>query len=820
MKTLYLLLATALIAAPTFSTAAIASEPLTANYDARVLTSPIGGRVLSDKGVAVEYATVVFTDNEGRYVAGTVTDAEGRFDIELKRGDYIMELTCMGYKPYKKSLTLSDELSLGDISIESDAMEVEEVVVKGNAIINRADGYSVALGDSKYAEGRNAREALRYVPGLWVDKDDNITINGRGGVVVMLNDRIVHMSSTELLNYLETIKAEDIKSIDIVRSAGAKYDASAGGSILKITLRNPKNNGLYGSVSMKYERIERIDTMSANYAPSVSFNYMKNKLSLSTAFAYGRINQGEYDDISIYYKDRPDTTDSRFKNNGVYNNLNYYIRGVYQIDDRNSVGLDYDLGVYSQQSDSYSESWFRGESYGDNTVYSNAFQANPRRWMHTHNISANYRNKLDTLGSEILVVADYNISRMQSRQSYTTNMSRVNNLETFSYIYDNSLRNSDLYTVRLDATHYFNKRWNIGYGAKYSYSMMTSDYGYYTSDNDVDWIFNNDYSDNYDYNEGVAAAYVSTNGSFGRFSLVAGLRIENTDVTPKSNKENLSVHRNYTDLFPSASFSYSIKSDGSYLVSASYRRSIVRPGFSLLNPRRTPVSSIATSVGNPYLNPYYRNDVSLNFVLDGKYTFEFGYQKATDKFAQIVTIDPVNPEQFLYIFDNYDNEEHFTVNTYLPFSPFKWWDINLSGGIDYQKTTVLGKKYSALGYYSQLLMLFSLPKDWSVELSGSGAGNFLEGNMRVVNPIIQANGSIRKSFKDGKYVVSLNVSGLGVNKMNIEIDEREFTQKLTNRQTYNTPRFGVTFRYNFKAGKEFRAANVVKGNSEEASRVR
>ena len=782
----------------------------------------VEGSVIGAEGEAIEYASVVFTDEAGAYVAGVVTGEGGLFSLELAAGTYRMEVSYIGYRTFEKQIEVTGAMSLGQIVLEAEELKVDEVLVRGNAVVHRADGYSLMLAGSKLTEGRNAREALRYVPGLWIDNEDNIKINGQGDIQVMINDRIVTMSSSDLLRYLETIDAEDIKSIDVIRSAGAAYDASVGGAVLKINLRNRKTDGLFGSVSMSYERADSLDT---RYRPSVWLNVMRGKLSMSTGFTYNRSKGVEHNVMDSYYKERGDTISTVYSNKNMDESYNYSLRGVYTIDNRNSVGVDYNMNFYGHGLEGVSDAYVWGNSYGDRVGYMGMLNSYPMGWTRSYDLSVNWRNTLDSLGSYVLLVADYHRSK-NSNRSHTTNIVRFDDpaypgttglSEGLDYLRDATHRRNDFYTVRSDVTKVFSPKWSLGYGAKYSYSYMSSDFGYYTSEDDKVWNYDFRYSDDYRYREGIAAGYVTATGRVGRLSLMAGLRVENTDVAPRSLHEGENHHRNYTDLFPSASFSYMLDKRGKYTTSLNYRRSVYRPSFGALNPKRLPIDNVTYSVGNPYLKPSYAENLSLNFTLEGKYMLGVNYIHQNDMFGQVALPDPENPDIILYKLENIDRSDMLLATAYLPFMPFKWWNINLNAAAGTNSNRLFGVERRRISYMGQFTTVFSLPKKWSLEFDGQCVGNIVQGNMVIDKPIAFLNGAVKKSFLDGKLVMTLDVKNIVFTELYLTVDEPSYARYVHGHNYGNSMRrFGLTLKYNFKAGKSFSAAQVVKGNAEDA----
>lgn len=623
------------------------------------------------------------------------------------------------------------------------------------------------------------------------------------------------MSSTDLLNYLESINAEDVKSIDVVRSAGARYDASAGGAVLKINLRNrSKVDGLFGSVSMSYRRTDTLTTLAS---PSVWVNAMYGKLSLSTGFTYSRRQYSQFLRQHSDFRQLGDTVTSESVLNNCSHSYNYTLRGVYSIDERNSVGVDYDFRRSPSDEDNFSSSLGHGRSYGDLFSYATTKSSSPDDLSKRHDLSLNYRRRLDSLGSDLLLVADYH--RSKSDEAATTEfLQRLGAVTAVDYVRYASFMKNDFYTARIDVNKRFNKKWSLGYGAKYSYSKMSSVFDYYSSGDGSEWLYDDVYSDNYRYREGIAAAYVSTTGRVGRLNIMAGLRVENTDLHPTSLKQSESHHNNYTDFFPSASLSYLLTAKGDYVAAMSYRRSIRRPGFNMLNPRRQPIDNISVAVGNPYLKPAYSNNVSLNFTLAGRYMLTAAYEADKDLFAQVAIIDENDPEIVMYKNDNIDKQNMLIFNTYLPFTPFKCWNFNISGGSGMMRSTFMERERSKWYYQGMVNMTFLLPKKWTVEMSSWCAGNLIQGNILVDRPMASLDASVKKTFLDGKLTLMAEVKGMVHTKMSMLIDEPSYRKRVLSWQSSTGRSYGLTLKYNFKTGKDFRAAQVVKGNAEDAGR--
>ena len=110
----------------------------------------VSGRVVSTESEAIPYATVVITANNSQ-VAGCATDIKGEFTLNVAKGDYTLYVTFIGYTPYTTELTVVESINLGDIRLEDDAEQIQEVVVTAQLIRREADRFVVDVANSPIA---------------------------------------------------------------------------------------------------------------------------------------------------------------------------------------------------------------------------------------------------------------------------------------------------------------------------------------------------------------------------------------------------------------------------------------------------------------------------------------------------------------------------------------------------------------------------------------------------------------------------------------------------------------------------------------------
>ena len=166
---------------------------------------------------------------------------------------------------------------------------LDEVVVTANMVTREADRFVVNVAATPLSAGKTGKEMLALSPGVWITDKGDLSVNGRGGTQVIVNDRVLKETGEELVAYLENLKAEDILKIEVIPYAGAEYDANATGGVIKITLKKQREEGLEGAVSMRYYT-SIVDQKAWNYQPSLNLNYKYNALSLYSEVGYRRNN--------------------------------------------------------------------------------------------------------------------------------------------------------------------------------------------------------------------------------------------------------------------------------------------------------------------------------------------------------------------------------------------------------------------------------------------------------------------------------------------------------------------------------------------------
>ena len=764
---------------------------------------PAGGRVVDEQGQAVEYATVVLLRG-GEQVAGMATDAEGRFALKAAPGEYTLLIQYLGFDPVKKPVRVEQENHLGDFVMRTSATGIESVEVKARLVRREADRFVVDVANAPAAIGKDGIELLERAPGVWID-GEKISINGKSGSKVYVNDRELRMEPEQLLTYLRSLRAEEIQKIEVVPTSGADYDADSAGGIIRITLKKRRENGVNGSVAFNTTQGEIVH----RYNPSANINLHSGRVDFY-ASAWGSFGK---DETTTGEQTRYEAADKELNAHssmkGRNRSLGTSAGAVVEIDGRNSVGAEFEYwrNRNGEPNDTYTDfrnagTVTRTDSHFDKLDIRNNYSA-----------TFNYIYKLDTLGSTLKLLADYT---RRETETGNDNFSRITSPTTAvdSTYRDNSSSLYDITTATLALDKKFSPRWSLRAGVKFTYNDMHND-ALYEYVKDGAWVRNDNQSFTINYTENIAAAYGIASANLGRWSLVAGLRGEYTHTRGKGGD----ISQNYFSLFPNANVSYALTKDGAYSLIAQYARTIERPRFWSLNPQRFQISDYTYQTGNPELDPAYKQDISLTLVLKLKYTLTGGMTIQRDEIQQTIRPDADDPARLCLAWTNFDTTKNYYLTANAPFQFTKWWTMNLN--LTYIRQGQRIDEHSAEKHYNFYFVnsstTFSLPAKFYIDLSYRFQSRMDFGNCWV-KPLHFLNAGIKKRFGD-KFTASFSVRNLIERPQHIGARGDGFVRMVDVKQQWNDRSFTIGVTYNFKSGKAFKRKAVEAGSADEKNRL-
>ena len=754
-----------------------------------------------------------------------ITDKEGNFIIEnVKDGAYLVLATSTGHsKTYSNVFTISTDQVTANVGIlqlipaEKNLKEVT-VVSKKPFIERKADRTVLNVEASISNTGSTALEVLEKAPGVTVDKDGNISLKGKQGVMIMVDGKPTYLSGPELTNMLRNMSSNQLDQIEIMTNPSAKYDASGRSGIINIKTKKNKQKGFNGSASTAYT--QGIYSRTSN---SLNLNYKNGKVNLfSTLSANYRNN---YQELDIYrrYTNTDKSTKAIFEQNSFQTrhngNYNAKLGADFYVSKKTTIGVVLS-GVTNPQAQNAENTSFLKSSTGTVDSIVQAISSEHSKWKNG-SVNFNLRHVFDSTGRELTVDADY-------LRYDATKDQRFNNT---SYTPQWALKTSDIllgelpsaikiYSAKMDYTHPLKKGAKIEAGLKSSFVETDNTAGYY---NLIGNVKSPDYdkTNRFDYKENINAAYINFNKEMKKWSIQTGLRLENTNYEGNQfgnpTKADSAFKNSYTSLFPTLFVGYNPTEKNQF--SFSYGRRINRPDYEDLNPFLFFLDKYTYGAGNPFLKPMYSHVLEASHTYKQFLTTTLNYSYTKDMFSEIF-----RQKDFATIVSqgNYGlmNDASVSVNAQIPVD--KVWDVNIYTEAKYNrfKGILYGDDVDvhATTFLVNVNNQFKFKKGWSAEVSGWYRTKGIEGQI-LIKSLGQLTTGVQKQVLKNKGTLKLNITDVLNSRnprgeINFQNTEASFRQHQDNRT--------ATLSFSYRFGKPIKGIQKRKtgGAGTEQNRVK
>lgn len=642
-------------------------------------TFTVSGTVENGDGAPFEFANVILTTANTGEVAGVVTEQDGRFAITVAPNNYTLSISFIGYETHTVKITVNNDINLGAIRLIPDAEMLNEVVIVGRQALfqRRVDRLVFNVESAVAVAGGNAIDALRIVPGVRVDHNDQISMIARGNLIVTVDERILPLSGDQLIAYLRNIPTENIQSIEIITNPPARFSAEGNAGVINIVMRRNLMDSWNLSLRSSYNAYRNWGMVTNN---GIDFNYRRNKLSL---FASTSVFQGSAESLAertIYY-----STET-----WVFRNPNHHGRWL---SFGGSAGFEYRI----------TDNWRIGGMYNNwnslnpsitnhsvTTIYDNINEQARAIQQATNFFDATFRmhnanlHSIINLGSQgrrLSVDFDYFRGSSDNLRRFTNDTYDANN----SFITGSHVGNENVtdgiatnYSARVDME--LPTRWmHLNIGGRIASTEQNSDFRFYNTTTGHP-IPDENQSNVFNFRENTQAAFISARREItDRFHVQAGLRVEHTFTESYSQTMEERNRNSYTSFFPTAFLLY--RFSDTRALSLTYGRRINRPQFFWMNPFRSYSNPYDFSEGNPFLQPVFANNFELSFTT-GRFEHRVWFTHITDDIAFFPIIDEATqvvrrtPMNFIDFFSvGFSETAHFT--------PFWWWSSHNNAVIYY-----------------------------------------------------------------------------------------------------------------------------------------
>ncbi|MER3318070.1 MAG: outer membrane beta-barrel family protein [Allomuricauda sp.] len=793
----------------------------------------ISGKVIdSDSGQPLEYATFVLQNADSPdKVTGGITDTSGIFEIEASPGTYNISVEFISYKTYSlQGQTYNSNTNLGSITLSPDVAQLAEVEVVGEktTVEVRLDKKVYNIGKDITTSGGNVSDALGNIPSVSVDVEGGISLRGNDNVRILINGKPSALAGFGSTDVLQQLPADAIEKVEVITSPSARYDAEGTAGILNIVLKKEKTLGVNGSVNLT-------GGIPFNARATTNFNIRTEKFNIFNTLGY-------------FHRESPG---GGFNDNTYLSEQSEFDRILEDRDiSRNDDGFNINLGMeyFLTEKSSITGSFFYrwsdendltendNQRFVDGSINSRTFRTEDQAEKdNSRQFSFNYTNNIDDDGQKL--TADFQYS--YDNEDVLTIIREDRSIPTDSLIALENIYEKQKQDDILAQIDYVLPMGDAQFEAGYrgTFEKEVNDYQLDTLNQGTgNFITNQDLTNIFTYNENVNALYTQYGNKYGKFSVLLGLRLENTELRGEVDASidsqaleelvgedvDLNFDKNYLGLFPTVNLVYEISKTQN--ISLGYNRRINRPRGWFINPFPSRSSRTNVFQGNPDLDPAFANAFDLGYMKRWKkitFTSSVYYQRETQSFEFITentgqfTSDGIQIIRRVPI--NLSTNERIGAEAGMIYSPAKWWRMNGSfnfftfssdgsfNGVDYGTTNS--------SYFARLSSKFTLPG--KIELQ---ANSFYMGPRQNAqtesDPMFSLNLAVSKDLFDDKATLSLNVSDLFNSRK-----RRSFTQTPTftsdSEFQWRQRQVNLSFIYRFNQPKEQRQRGGRQGGGDD-----
>lgn len=631
------------------------------------LAQSISGSVRSSSR-NIAYAEIIATKDQLK--ASAISDENGYFNLKLsENGIYSIRCVYQGETLLDQNIKVDGD-TIKDLLVENKSEnQIEGVTVSARKrlIERKADRLIFNIANSSASQGMDGLQALEATPQIKVDENAGLSMVGKSGVAVMINERMLNLTGTDLVNYLRSLRSENIEKIEVITAPPSKYEAQGNSGLINIVLKKNQKPGWNGSLTTAL-----FQTTYTGVSNSATLNYQNEKLRSSLKLRQYDSQKHSYENYKIEGSDGLISSDDRrdFWNGGGFN-----FTSDYQINSKSGVGVVVDYGSGKSGMDITNRSdYFQNQNF-TNTLWTYAEHRNDNQQA---TVSAYYDVKFGKRDNQLSVTGNYFSNTPDSNIDFTTK----DNYGVSYVVRTPSELNYKISSGQADLTLPFEfakteagiKFTNFDNNSNLQYQNLAS--GEYVTDPLRSNMFN--------YNEKNYAVYVGMEKQFGeKWTAKAGLRYEYSEINGNSVSSSQNSANSYGKFFPTAYVSY--KANGDHTFNINYSKRINRPGFRALNPFRWYTNVNSYYSGNPALNPSVNHNFELSYLYKGKLSASAYFQRELNAFGQLVILEGENKTSNFY---NYFNMNSTGISMNYSDTLLNFWELNYSADLSHMKTDV------------------------------------------------------------------------------------------------------------------------------------
>jgi iron complex outermembrane receptor protein len=772
--------------------------------------------VLNSDSEPAENATVKqFIDS--KYVKAISTNANGIAKFEnLPNGTYTFTISFIAFKiQTTRKYTIPGKISVDTIKLELLDRYLKEVTVvaKTPAVEHKQGKTIVNVEASVTNVGSTVLEVLEKSPGITVDRNGGIAMQGKTGVMVMIDDKPTYLSGSDLNNLLSSMSSTNVSQIELITNPTAKYDASGNAGIINIKTKKNKQQGFNGSFTTTagmgvYPK--NSNSLILNYRVgkvNMFFNYNANIIKYLTDLYAFRKYYDANGNITAQL-DQPGGFTGTLFNNILKTGLDY------SVSEKTTIGFAVGGITVSRVGGNVgTANWLNPAGVTDSSIYT------------TNNTNNQLRNGSVNLNARHTISAKQDLSADFDYLHYTTtSTSDYDNRLLKAGGYDEQSRGHiptiiNIASGKIDYNLKIGRETTFQSGWKSSLSK-TDNLASYQNLIGSDWVDDNNRNNHFVYSENIHALYSTIESKYKKINYQLGIRYEHTgyDARQYGNavQKDTAFTKNYGGFFPSGYITYQADTANSFTLTAGRR--IDRPIFQTLNPFLSIINKYTYQTGNPFILPQYTWNFELSHQYKNWLTTTVSYSDIKNYFSQIF-LNGATKDIILYTQGNVGHTSNFGLSSIVALEPLRWWSFTLQAVYNHKQL----KGFNGNTYTTSIDQLnvnlnnqFTLGKGYAAEISGFYTTRARNDVQELLYPTGQLSAGISRPILNKKGTLKFTARDI------LYTNAMEGLTQFPNSTEYfilkrDSRVYTLAFTYRF--GKAYKTVKHQSGISEEMQRV-
>ncbi|UBM60555.1 TonB-dependent receptor [Marinilongibacter aquaticus] len=673
---------------------------------------------------AIEYANIAMRNEENnKVVDGTMADEKGKFTFnKIAPGTYSFTITFIGYNDRKVEhvkIKKGDDIDLGAIKLGISSQILNEVTVTGlkSVIEEKVDRLVYNAENDISAKGGDGADILRKVPMLSVDLDGNVSLRGSSNVRVLINNKPSTIVASSVADALKMIPADLIKTVEVITSPSAKYDAEGTSGIINIITKKSSIEGYNFSINA--------GTGVRGSNLGLNGNLRAGKFGF-TLGGFGRSFYNKAQTILDQQTTSANGTQSTkqvadAKDNGLFGRYNLGID--YEISKNEYINANVSFGVrnFKRNQDMTIDQFVNLNDATEESTFSS------NRYIRTKDLSNNVDLNLDYV--KIFKPShEFSISSQYSQNNLTNNFdSELKADEEHAGSFQRNINgnvNKEI-TIQSDYMLPIGKNQLFETGVKGIFRIVDSDYRYLLGLNAGNLEADaSKPSGLLNYNQNIGAGYLQyTFSTASKITFKAGLRYEHTSIDAEDKVSKLDIPA-YQNLIPSVNIAKTFS--GGTTIKLAYNNRLQRPGLQQLNPNYNASNPQSITIGNPSLKPEISNNVELSFSKTFKrnyFNISFFGRQTNNSISRLSTASDTLIGAIITEYKNVGTQKTAGANLFGNVYITPKWSLN--GGFDMYYNYLEGQVRTLDGYAfthnsgvtvsGRLMTMLSLKNDWAIQ---------------------------------------------------------------------------------------------------------